>query len=64
MRKLKLGNVDRETARLLVDFHLAAGTIKVTKCPEFARRNLDPKRGGGMMPGHLNPLTMGDHAHG
>lgn len=46
--------------RALIDRLIAAGAIKVTRCPDGARTNLDPKRGGGHMPAHLNPLTMGD----
>lgn len=50
----------RETDSALIRFAITMGTVKVKRCPAFARANLDPKRGGGMMPAHLNPLTMGE----
>ncbi len=46
--------------RALIERMIAAGAIKVTRCPPGAETNLNPKRGGGMMPAHLNPLTMGE----
>jgi hypothetical protein len=30
----------------------------VTRCDEFERRTFRNKRGGGMMPGHLDPRRM------
>jgi hypothetical protein len=56
-RKIKLVGSDyRDQLNLLI----ATGGVKVTRCPEFERRNLNPRRAAGMMPAHLNPLTMGD----
>lgn len=57
----KRASVVRQTE---IDPLVAFWTIvgRTTKCPEFVRRNLNPKRGGGMMPAHLNPLTMGEIA--
>lgn len=57
---LTLTRYDAADTAALVALYISTGRLKVTKCPEFVRRNLNPKRGGGMMPGHLNPLTMGD----
>ena len=48
--------------RALIDRMIAAGAIKVTRCPDGARTNLNPKRSSGHMPAHLNPLTMGDRS--
>lgn len=44
----------------MIDMLIATGALTVTRCPPGRRDNLNPKRGGGMMPGHLNPLTIGD----
>lgn len=48
------------STRDMIDMLISTGALTVTRCPEMRRRSLDPKRGGGMMPGHLNPLTIGE----
>lgn len=48
------------SSRDMIDMLIAQGALTVTRCPDGRRTNLDPKRGGGMMPGHLNPLTIGE----
>ncbi len=50
--------------RTLIERLIASGALKVTRCPDGARTNLDPKRSSGHMPAHLNPLTMGDRDDG
>lgn len=47
------------STRDMIDMLIATGALTVTRLPEHRRRDLHPKRGGGMMPAHLNPLTIG-----
>lgn len=46
--------------RDMIDMLIATGALTVTRYCEQRRKSYDPKRGGGMMPGHLNPLTIGE----
>lgn len=48
------------SSRDMIDMLIATGAITVTRFGEERRRNYHPKTGGGMMPGHLNPLTIGE----
>ncbi len=61
--KVVLSKHDAADERLLIDLFISTGRIKVTKCaPMRSDRSLSlqRRRGGGQLPGHLNPLTMGD----
>lgn len=49
---------DRRTkTQALIDMLIASGQATVTRCAEFRRTNLDPKRGG-ILPAHLDPVTI------
>lgn len=49
---------DRRTkTQALIDMLIASGQATVTRCAEFRRPNLDPKRGG-ILPAHLDPVTI------
>lgn len=64
--KVVLSKHDAADERLLIDLFISTGRVKVTKCPEFRRPahlSLRHKRGG-VLPAHLNPVTMGEHDHG
>lgn len=45
--------------RDMIAMYLATGALKITRYPEARRENLSPRRGGGAMPAHLNPLLLG-----
>lgn len=58
-KPVRLHKIAIADQRELIDALIATGALKVTRCPDFVRPNLHARRGGGMMPSHLNPLTIG-----
>ena len=53
-----------ETAALIRKARYGKRKLAITRCPPGARQSdsiLQRRTRGGMMPAHLNPLTMGDH---
>lgn len=52
----------RDKGQLAVAALIASGAIKVTRCPDGLTPGHDylRRRFGGIMPGHLNPVTMED----
>ena len=60
MTKLQRAERDHEDA--LLRFRIAAGLVKVRKVGECPKRDrslsLQVRRGGGTLPGHLDPRSM------
>ena len=50
----------RDTDSALIQLAITLGTVKVKRCPSFAPTRFPGKRGGGMLPPHLSPITIGD----
>ena len=50
----------RDEVSQRIDELIASGVVEVTRCLPGASRNYFPRRGG-ILPAHLDPVTLGDH---
>lgn len=50
----------RDDVSQRIDELIAAGIVEVTRCLPGQSRNYFPRRGG-ILPAHLDPVTIGDH---
>jgi hypothetical protein len=56
MAEPTLRGVERSADQRYIDLCVANGLV--TRCDEFVRPRLDPRRGGGMLPAHLDPRGL------
>lgn len=61
--KIDLNRFTPAQQRDYIEKMIAAGIVTITRCPDAAKQGdtcLRRKSGGGMLPGHLDPRTIGD----